>query len=66
MPGVLLRSQHLMGVWLTAINGLGARLRADFFTSVINQKLPTIIGVTVAVYIVSFTFWAAIWYAVWR
>lgn len=38
----------------------------DFFTSVINLKLPLIIGVTIVAYVLSFTFWAGVWYLVWR
>lgn len=38
----------------------------DFFTSVINQKLPRVIGATILVYVTSFFFWAGVWYAVWR
>ena len=40
--------------------------RADFFTSVINQKLPRILGATVLAYVLSFFFWASVWYSVWR
>ena len=39
---------------------------ADFFTSVINVKLINAIFFTVMVYVVSFFFWACVWYLLWR
>ena len=39
---------------------------ADFFTSVINVKLVNAIFFTVMVYVVSFFFWACVWYLLWR
>ena len=36
-------------------------LHADFFTSGINLRLPVAIALMVALYILSYLFWAIIW-----
>jgi len=57
--------QRIPRVWSMGHTAF-ALCTTDFFTSVINVKLINAIFFTVMVYVISFFFWACVWYLLWR